>query len=47
MVSSLGFAAAIAFAAGITIVVMLIAKARPDNTIAHVLYEAERPEKTR
>lgn len=46
MFSSLGFAVGLAFAVGITIVLTLVAKAGPDKTIARVLYDAERPEKT-
>jgi hypothetical protein len=47
MFSSLAFAVGLAFALGLAIVVMLVAKAGPDETIAAVLYNAERPEKTR
>jgi hypothetical protein len=47
MFSSLAFAVGLAFALGLAIVVMLVAKAGPDETIAGVLYNAERPENTR
>lgn len=47
MFSSVGIAVGLAFVIGIAIVVMLIAKAGSNDTIARVLYDAEHPEKTR
>ena len=47
MFSSFAFAATFCFAAGIIIVTMLAVRAGSDQTIAHVLYDAENPERSR
>lgn len=47
MFSSFAFAVTICFVVGIVIVVALAARARADDSIARVLYDAEHPEKTR
>jgi hypothetical protein len=47
MFSSFALAATIWFIAGTIIVVALASRARGDNSIARILYDAEHPRKTR
>jgi hypothetical protein len=47
MLSSFTLAVTICFVVGIIIVVALASRARADDSIARVLYDAEHPEKTR
>jgi hypothetical protein len=47
MLSSFVIVAAICLVVGIVIVIALAARARADDSIARVLYDAEHPEKTR
>jgi len=47
MLSSFAFAATMCFVVGITIVMTLAARAEATDSIAHVLYDAEHPGKTR
>jgi hypothetical protein len=47
MLSSFVIVAAICLVVGIVIVIALASRARTDDSIARVLYDAEHPEKTR